>query len=214
MYTRLSQIDDLTRPDHTYLEVTDQCWYLGEYTARQGFAFSETNNLIKNLKKDVDRRGRPEWRYKERAISTVAGDLREILGQAGVEGVTFVPMPPSKAKSDPLHDDRMTQILRQMGEGWRLDLRELLMMRQSMAASHMADQRPSQQTLYENMAIDEHKVTPAPTDIIIFDDVLTAGAHFKAAQRRLQERFPGVRTYGLFIARRVPNTDDFSEFFQ
>src|SRR3712207_7200482 len=45
--------------------------------------------------------------------------------------------------------------LRRMGAGWRLDMRELVLMRQSMAASHTADQRPTPQELYANMAIDE-----------------------------------------------------------
>jgi hypothetical protein len=213
VYARLSQIDELTRVDHWYLEDGDQCWYLGEYTARKGYAGSETNNLILNLKKPMDRRERPEWRYKERAIATIATDLRSILGQRVIEGMTFVPMPPSKAKSDPLYDDRIVKILRQMGAGWRLDLRELLSMRQSMAASHTADQRPTPQELYTNVVIDEDVAALAPTDIMIVDDVLTTGAHFKAAQRRLCERFPGVRTFGLFVARRVPETDDFSVFF-
>jgi len=75
VYARLSQIDELTRVDHWYLEDGDQCWYLGEYTARKGYAGSETNNLILNLKKPMDRRERPEWRYKERAIATVASVL-------------------------------------------------------------------------------------------------------------------------------------------
>ena len=37
---RLTKIDDLTRPDHSYLTAADDCYFLGEYTARKGFAFS------------------------------------------------------------------------------------------------------------------------------------------------------------------------------
>ena len=35
---RLSKVDDLTRPDHWYLTEDDHCFFIGEYTARQGFA--------------------------------------------------------------------------------------------------------------------------------------------------------------------------------
>jgi hypothetical protein len=49
---------------------------------------------------------------------------------------------------------------------------------------------------------------PTPTRIWIFDDVLTAGCHFKTVQRVVQERFPGVPTAGFFVARRVPESDD------
>jgi hypothetical protein len=63
--SRLTKIDELTRPDHTYLSPEDECYYLGEYTARKGYAFSPINDLVQNLKKPMDRRGKPEWRYKE-----------------------------------------------------------------------------------------------------------------------------------------------------
>ena len=44
--------------------------------------------------------------------------------------------------------------------------------------------------------------------IAIVDDVLTTGAHFKAAQAVLSRAFPDSGIVGLFIARRVPNTTD------
>lgn len=42
--------------------------------------------------------------------------------------------------------------------------------------------------------------------------MLTTGAHYRAAHTVLQQAFPGARTIGLFIARRVPEAVDFSEF--
>ena len=36
---RLTKIDDLTRPDHSYLAAVDDCYVLGEYTARKGYRF-------------------------------------------------------------------------------------------------------------------------------------------------------------------------------
>ena len=76
---RLTKIDDLTRADHSYLTTADACYFLGEYTARKGYAFSPTNRLIFNLKKGMERRDRPEWRYKAVAIQTVADALRAAL---------------------------------------------------------------------------------------------------------------------------------------
>ena len=55
---RLTKIDDLTRPDHSYLTEGDACYFIGEYTARLGFTYSATNNLILNFKKPMDRRDR------------------------------------------------------------------------------------------------------------------------------------------------------------
>ena len=66
--TRLTKIDELTRPDRTFLEPGDECFYLGEYTSRRGFAFSEMNNLVNNLRKPMGRRALPGWRHKESAM--------------------------------------------------------------------------------------------------------------------------------------------------
>lgn len=105
-------IDDLLRPLYPHLTAADQCYFLREYTAGRGYAGSETNHLILNLKKPPDRRGKPEWRYKERAIEQVAREFRASVNLSALRRVTLVPMPPSKAKSDPLYDDRMLQVLR------------------------------------------------------------------------------------------------------
>ena len=79
---RLTEIDELTRPDHSWLTADDRCYFLGEYTARQGYAYSPTNDLILNFKKPPDRQGRPEWRYKELAIQRAATAFRLALGAA------------------------------------------------------------------------------------------------------------------------------------
>ena len=67
-FIMFSQIDEVDFCDHCYLSVGDKCFYHGEYTPRRGFNYSETNNLILNLKKDMSRKETPEWRYKEEAI--------------------------------------------------------------------------------------------------------------------------------------------------
>ena len=63
--SRFTKVDDLNLQDHSYLNDIDICYFIGEYTARKGFAYSNTNNLILNFKKTRDRQGRPEWCYKD-----------------------------------------------------------------------------------------------------------------------------------------------------
>jgi hypothetical protein len=214
VYERLTRIDRLTRPDHSYLEDEDECLYLGEYTARRGYAYSDTNQLILNLKKPMDRRDRSEWRYKVAAIETVAQDLRRLLGLDGIEGATFVPVPPSRAKDDPEYDDRLLQVLRQVAAGHDGDIRELVLQPETMDAFHSGGDRPSIRELIEAYRLDE-AATHAPRNgaFVIFDDVLTTGAHFKAVQAVLCDRFPDVRTFGLFVARRVPEAGNVEDFF-
>ena len=205
MYDRLTKIDDLTRPDHTFLDAGDSCFFLGEYTARAGYAASATNDLINNLKKPMSYRTRPNvWKHKERAITTCAQELRNILGKSGIEGATFVPVPPSRAKSEPDYDDRLIQILRQVGQGFDADIREMVLQRQTMPASHEGE-RASITELVANYTVVDALLAPPPRGrVVIFDDVLTTGRHYKAMQQVLNAAYPGVPSPGLFVARRLP----------
>jgi hypothetical protein len=196
-------IDDLLRPLHAHLADRDQCYFLREYTSGRGYAHSETNRLIHNLKKPPDRRGKPEWRYKELAIQQVAREFRENLDLGRLRRVTLVPMPPSKARGDPLYDDRMLRILRAMDVEGQLDIRELVILSASMPAVHTTVLRPAVADLVAQLSIDDRLVLPPPTSIVIVDDVLTTGAHFVTAKTILAARFPGIPIRGLFVARRV-----------
>jgi hypothetical protein len=202
--SRLTKIDDLTRPDHTFLVPEDECYYLGEYTARRGFAFSTTNNLINNLRKPMDRRGRPEWRYKESAMLTCGRMLREALNEEWLAVATLVPVPSSKLKDDPEYDDRMMRILRELSGERKLDIREIAIMTKNVPQSHLTEERVSLIELIESMAIDESRAEPPPATIGIFDDVLTTGRHFKAVQSILRDRYPETSIVGVFVARRAP----------
>jgi len=196
-------VDDLLRPLYAHLAASDQVYFLREYTSGRGFTHSETNRLILNLKKPPDRRGRPEWRYKEEAIRQVASEFRDSLNLQRLRAVTFVPMPPSKRKDDPLYDDRMLRVLHAFDEERHLDIRELLVLAESTEPAHATAARPTIEQLIANLEIDEDFSHPPPTSIALVDDVLTTGAHFVAAKRVLTTRLPGVSVRGLFVARRV-----------
>jgi len=204
---QLQQIDELLRPQHFFIAAEDNCYFLREYTAGAGFGHGETNNIISNLKKTVDRRGLPEWKYKEAAIRQAGGELRAAFGDELLRQVTIVPMPPSRSKTNALYDDRMMRIVEVMTEGLACDVRELIVQPNDMPAAHTAGIRPRPDDWYAAYVIDEALATPAPTNILVIDDVLTAGAHFAGMKRRLLERFPGVGLYGVFYARRAVQQD-------
>jgi len=211
--SNLTAIDKLTRQDHSYLAPEDSCFFLGEYTARKGYAYSDTNNLIINLKKDASRRGKPEWRYKEMAIAASSDALTRAINDRWLEEATFVPIPPSKAKDDPMFDDRMTQVLSGINRPNPVDCRELIFQQRSTDAVHETDQRMAPDEIYTLYEINEDSRLPKPSRIVLCDDVLTTGAHFKAAQRILSEAYPDVPIVGCFIARRVPEAIDVEDFF-
>lgn len=204
---RLLEIDDLIRPDHFYLDGDDQCYYWGEYSAKKGYGYSETNSLISNFKKSPAKQGRSEWQYKEIAINQLAECFRKIFSEDMFTFTTLIPVPPSKAKCDPEHDDRMLRLLWKIGEGRNADIRELVKQNGSRQAAHQSSNRPRPQDLEAIYLIDETLAKPDPENIIIFDDVLTTGCHFKAMQKVLSIRFPNAQIFGVFIARCLHDTN-------
>jgi hypothetical protein len=209
---RLTKIDDLTRADHSYLTAVDACYFLGEYTARKGYAFSPTNHLIFNLKKGMERRDRPEWRYKGVAIQTVADALRTALNDRARQTLTFVPVPPSKSKADPLYDDRLVQVLRAIWPGQGADIREMVAQPASTDAVHDRDDRPTPAELEARYVIDQGVVHPKPQACAVVDDMITTGAHYVAIKNILRCAYPDIPIVGIFIARRVPEAVDVEDF--
>ena len=226
-----TKVDKLTSRSHSYLSSDDECYYLGEYAARRGYRYSQTNDLLLNFKKSRDREGRPEWRHKGLAIKQVAKNFS--YGLAGLSheldnhlmfgrncGVVYVPVPPSKTKSDPLYDNRLPDMLNQVvcppdfanPVDKRLDVQELIQRRESTIPAHSRSaQGLSRQTAQE--IVDDHYLA-VPSELInpriisIVDDLLAEGAHYSACRSMLSERFPNSRIIGLFIARRLIEGDD------
>lgn len=199
----LTQIDGLLLGGFAYLDNEDQCYFLRDYTARQTFAYSDTNSLISNLKKSPRLRGTAQWRHKEAAITRFAEELGESLSAQWLERTTLVPIPPSKTRSDPEYDDRMVRVLRRL-EGFRAcDVREMIVQTRTVPAAHLSTLRPRPEELVGMYEIEEEATEPWPERIALVDDIITTGSHFKAAKTVLEGRFPSAEFFGIFWARTV-----------
>ena len=206
---RLTAIDESNIGLHARLTAEDKCYFLFEYTSGQGYDFSATNNLVSNLKKKPGTKG---GYYKDQAIGSCAAFLRRTLNADWLAGATLVPVPPSKAVGHPEHDNRMERICRSIAPG--LDVRPIIRQTQSTVAAHEAGagDRLTVEDLLAIYAVDEALANPAPSHIGVFDDVLTAGTHYRAMEIALRSRFPGAQIFGIFIARRVFPTANFDEW--
>lgn len=87
-----------------------------------------------------------------------------------------------------------------------LDLRELVVMTENIEAAHLTEDRRSIRELTRRMKVKKKLLDPEPEGIIIFDDVLTTGAHFKAVEAFLRAELPETPIAGLFLARRAPES--------
>ena len=206
MKVKLTKIDGLSINYHSNLDNQDKCFFIWEYNVEQDCVPGNIKSLILNLKKSPLREGRPEWRYKGEAISQCAKVLKAILPAVALSEYTFVPVPPSKAKDHAEYDDRLTQIITSIGGVEDVDVRDIVVQNQTTVPFHEPGSvRLSVDELVDLYSIDETVIGDLePKKIIIFDDILTNGTHFKAMKMVLSERFPNAKIVGVFLARVPP----------
>lgn len=221
MPPRLTVIGDHERPDHYHLPADARCYFWGEYTPpdkhskKPVWEYSTTNQLITNFKKKIDKGGQ---QYKLAAIQLVAQKFANFWKWADLQQShrpALIPIPPSKARNDAMFDPRMLQVLNGIAQrtGIELDIRDCLSFSGKYAASHETDDRPTPDELLAELSFDPAagKQNDQPGVIFLFDDMLTTGAHYLAAMRKLSQHFPGVPVIGNFIARRIV-PDPFADF--
>ena len=209
----LSEIDDSNRHDHFRISPDDKCYYIFELSASDKFVTGSTKSLIANLKKKPSLRGTAQYKYKAPAIREVQEHFTNLLNEKWLESGTLVPVPPSKTHTHPDYDDRMLQVCNGIGKPGSTDVRELVLQTQDISAFH-EDQsnRLSVEDLVKIYQIDESVTDPPPTSILIVDDVLTAGTHYRAVHQILSNRFPEAKIYGAFVARWKRPDLDLSDF--
>ena len=197
-------------PDHSRKNI----FYARVYTSRQGFAYSDTNQLILNLKIEPSQRHR--LNYKNDAIGRFSSEVAEFLNRSQDTTRTkiIVPMPPSKAQGDPEYDDRVQQAaarIQQTCPNYRVV--PLLHAPRSMAASHSSDTERSADEIHRWLAIDETACSGLPSNpiVVILDDIITSGSHYEGARRRVLDRFPDALVVGVFWAK-SRNPDAASDF--
>lgn len=200
---KLQKVDEISLPNHYYLSNDDECYFILSYTSNKDFKYSDENSLISNLKKDVSKKGTPEYKYKEDAINKCAKYLRELnIPEVFSDNITLVPIPPSKTKDDPQYDDRLMQIL-SSAFNEDIDIKELIIQGKSTEATHKSEERLKPDDIKNNYKIDNDIKDDVKDTIILFDDMLTTGAHFIAAKGLINEELPDKKVKGIFIARRI-----------
>ncbi len=207
LIARLKEIDELMLRDHYYLNKSDLCFYLGEYTSGSGgYIFGEFNSLLSNFKKPLNKKNSKEWAYKLKAIDTFATALAGIFKDyKNINYLTFIPIPPSLSKSNPLYDDRIKTMLELLSQkiGVPIDIRELLENHDDRLPLHKSETRLNPSELKENLRINQTEIHPDPEMIILVDDLITNGTHFRACKDLIQLEIPNAEIFGLFLGRRI-----------
>lgn len=210
---KLQAIDDSNRAAHYYLTPDDECYFLHEFTARKGYGYSPGNQFIFNFKKSPTKRHEAHYQHKLQAIANAIALYRGLFDQvAGIyDGCTFAPIPPSKLPGHPEYDDRMWQVVRGVCEGKGADAREIIRQTDSYEAAHLAGAGAQRIKPAELQVLYELDAMPPKSTVLLFDDVLSAGCHFRAAKSVILADYPETQVMGIFLARRVL-TDPIDDF--
>lgn len=204
-------IDEFAKQDHSFLDTDDSVYYIKEYYPGVGFS-GEGNSLILNLKKSMEARDSDQWQHKGKAILHVATLIAKEMDDSDEtkEGkVYWIPVPPSKTRSDPLFDDRIYQILKcavDMTTSKRHFVADVFnqgLNRESFSAS--TNKRSITELVSNYSMSDIPNYNPDQDVIIIFDDVLTTGCHYKAVENVILRKYINADIRGVFIARRIPS---------
>lgn len=211
----LLQIDRLTLRHHYNLTNEDECYYFMNYTSGMGYSHSKANKLIINFKKPVTRSGTQEYHYKEDAMRQVSRLFNvEVQKNFDIAEYTLVPIPPSKSKTNQEYDDRMTKVLKTAFPEQISQIKELIEIDQDRPAFHQSNETRSIENLYLNMRIDQTLLPDTKEKILLFDDVITTGAHFKSCKKLLLDTFPSATVIGIFIARReIDDSEELANMF-
>lgn len=205
---RLSTVDPTLIADHYHLEPCDTCLYIWEYPRHGGYKRGSTNSLILNFKRQpiIVAESPHEAAYKQRAIAHCAAALRALIEPPWFNHhATIVPIPPSKAPQHPDHDNRLLRTLALATQGYTADIRPLIAQTRSTCADHEGTTRQAMEQLRSITRINDHLASrPVRSTLIVFDDVLNSGKHFKVAQDLLHRRFPRSTILGVFLARCLP----------
>jgi hypothetical protein len=205
LYPKLRRVNREARDDHHYLSSADECWYLGLY--RPGARNWPLNRLILQFKCPPTQAARQAraGHSKRAAISAIALALRAAVPRRCAEAMTWVPIPTSADSADPDYDERLLETLVLAFEGYDLDVRPLLRLGCSTGADHRGHVRLALDTLRGLLSVDEAALARAPlrARIMLFDDLLTSGKHYRCCEQRLRACLQDVPISGCFIARRV-----------
>jgi len=204
---QLRSVDTRACAEHAFLTDADRCAYVTQYESGKSYRAGGVHQLLRNFKcpPSAARANPIRERYKRQAICTLACWLRLAVPRAEAEGVTWVPIPPSRCRADPDFDDRLLRTLGIAFGDYDVDVRGLLLQRHNTVADHAVSSRLRAEALHALLCVDDHALLARPLRerIVLFDDVLTSGKHYKCAERRLREALPPIPISGVFLLRRA-----------
>jgi hypothetical protein len=188
-----------------YLKGEENCWYARDYISGGGIE-GEANQLILNFKKSVDKRGSNQWHYRDQAVSQFARELAPLFGDNPFH---IMAIPGSKPWAHPENNQRFQDVFKDLKRlranltiHWPIDCQNAVT-----GSSQGGTRSPVQ--IKSNYVW--RGFISEINQILIVDDVITSGAHFRACADFLRENGFQGEVLGFFWAK-TKSKDPFSDF--
>ena len=188
----------------SYITQNDECYYFLNYLPGGGYSASKDNDLIFNFKKGIKYKNTNSWSYKTAAIKKFADMLHIALNG---RFCTIIPMPTSKPRGSQKFDDRLDQVVLFLGKmSTNYDIQLCLDVKEECLPAHNYGVR-SPEILLQNIIFAQSLETPKE-NIILVDDILTTGGHFKAAKNVILKKYPKKNVIGFFLGKTLCVEED------
>lgn len=203
---RWQTINKIGAFNHRCLEPDDSCMFLmvREHHEKHDpiSSWSKPYSLIKNLKiKPSELKQNPaRRRYKESAIDLFAMDLGRLLSQSP-NRLAIVPAVTSRRKDDADYDDRLVKVCSLASASLpNVDCWDIFDLVASVPSASGEGGTRNPNAIASNILIAQRFDADRYDHVLLIDDVITTGAHFKACQKIIYSAF-GKKAFGVFWAR-------------
>lgn len=197
-WNRIGEIE-LALGTLNHLNTTDICLYAHDFIRGTGFQGGQVNSDVLNFKKGPNENGQ---HYRTQAINKFALDASSLFDCNNPDNSYLVSaIPSSKSKVDPEYDHRFEDFFKQLQKFcpcvnviWPVTVIN------STQASHQTSGVRNPQMIMQNYLFNGFSGIN-PVNLIVFDDVLTTGAHFRAYKDFLSQNGFQGNIFGVFWAK-------------
>ncbi len=190
-------------------QIDDDCYFILDYTPRGGYPASDDNQLVFDLKADPKAVAGQRRRHHIRlSVKNFAEALMKPITyyRQFFRHISLIPIPNSKSKDDPKYHNNL-EVVGQMLESkfdQQVKLETPIVNKAARRKACQTGRRRDRQYInqlkanFRWLGLNNH-----PELIIIYDDVITSGAQFKAVKEFILSNLknqPRPRIVGLFWA--------------